>query len=83
MPLSEPEAGALIWANLSPSGGWGGEPDIVIRCSWCGYLARTHHADRCNCGRLRVRKVGGLVKTNRLGAEASEVYRLASPPRAG
>jgi hypothetical protein len=83
MPLSESEAGILIWANLSPSGGWGGEPDIVIRCSWCGCLVRTHHADRCSCGRLRVRKVEGLVKTNRLGAADSEVYRLASRPRAG
>lgn len=82
MPLSESEAGNLIWAHLSPAGGWGGEPNIVIRCSWCGYLVRTHHADKCGCGRLKVRKVGGLVKTNRLGAEGSEVYRLPARPRA-
>jgi len=83
MPLSEPEAGDLIWANLPPSGGWRGEPQIVIRCSLCGYLVRTHQSDECSCGRLRVRIVGGLVKTNRAGAEGSEVYRLASSPRAG
>ncbi len=83
MPLSEAEAGVLIAADLAPSGGWRGAADVVIRCSWCGFLVRTHYTDRCGCGRLRVRKVGGLVRTNRSGAESSEVYRLASLPRAG
>jgi hypothetical protein len=82
MPLAETEAGNLISVALPPSGGWRGEPDIVIRCSWCGYLVHTHRADSCQCGRITVRNIEGLVRASSLGASHSEVYRLASPSHA-
>ena len=60
MPLSEPEAGALIVLKLSPSGGWRGEPDIVIRCSWCGYRCARTALTVANAVALECGMLGGL-----------------------
>ena len=85
MPLSEPEAGVLIPADLRAAGPWAGEPALVVRCSWCGYLVRTHEADRCGCGRVETRPAvdGREVAVTGPGVADAEVYRMAVVPPAG
>ncbi len=83
MPLSEPEAGVLTALELPVAGGWPGDPAIVVRCSWCGYLVRTHHADACACGRLATRVASGITRIEGAEAAAAEVYALDSAPPAG
>lgn len=83
MPLSEPQAGPLTALDWPAAGGWPGEPAIVVRCSWCGYLVRTHHADACACGRLATRLADRLTCVEGAEAADAEVYRLGSAPRAG
>jgi hypothetical protein len=83
MPLSESEAGSLAALELPVAGGWPGDRAVVVRCSWCGYLVRTHHADACACGRLATRLANGVIHVYGAEAAAAEVYGLGSLPPAG